>query len=152
MSEPFDVVGPQTGKDVFKSAIVTSESGVVRSNDADKLDYEGFVSPLVLEAFAKYMHVNRIQPDGKLRASDNWQGGLEYERWVKSSYRHYIDFLKVHDGVPVEEGELAAASGVLFNIMGWMLDKIRNDPQWLERELEKYKTFRKAELAARAKQ
>jgi hypothetical protein len=41
--------------------------------DAEKPDYEGFLSPPVIEAFGRYMHKNRRLADGSMRASDNWQ-------------------------------------------------------------------------------
>lgn len=66
-------------------------SGATRSSDAGKLDYEGFLSPLVLERFAQYMNANRVQPDGTIRASDNWQKGLPRYQTLKSLLRHIVD-------------------------------------------------------------
>ena len=48
------------------------DTGATRNNDETRLDYEGFLSPLVLERFAQYIHKNRVQDDGTIRASDNW--------------------------------------------------------------------------------
>src|SRR5882724_7606971 len=50
-------------------------SGATRDSDENKLDFEGLLSPLVLEEFAKYMHGKRKMPDGTMRDSDNWQKG-----------------------------------------------------------------------------
>ena len=60
------------------------ESGAIRDNDDDKLDLEGFYSPLVVKRFAEYMHKHRIQADGGLRASDNWQRGISKEVYIFS--------------------------------------------------------------------
>jgi len=54
----------------------TFESGATRDDDGTKLDFDGFLSPQALEAYAKYMHKHRVQSDGKLRASDNWKHGM----------------------------------------------------------------------------
>ena len=50
----------------------TFDTGATRDTDSDKLDFDGFLSPLALEAFAEYMHRHRQVADGSLRASDNW--------------------------------------------------------------------------------
>jgi len=67
------------------------ESGATRDADADKFDYEGFLSPIVLRRYAEYMHKHRKQSDGKLRASDNWQKGIPIVQYMKSKWRHFMD-------------------------------------------------------------
>ena len=52
------------------------DTGATRDVDTNKLDFEGFLSPVVLERYAEYMHKNRVQADGNLRDSDNWQKGI----------------------------------------------------------------------------
>ena len=52
------------------------DSGGKRDTDENKLDYEGFFSPLVLKRFAQYMQPNRKMKDGSIRDSDNWQKGF----------------------------------------------------------------------------
>lgn len=49
------------------------DTGANRDLDEDKYDYEGFLNPKVLEAYAKYMHKHRYLKDGSIRDSDNWQ-------------------------------------------------------------------------------
>ena len=51
----------------------TFESGATRDTDSSKLDYEGFLSPLVLKRYAEYIHKHRKQVDGKMRVPKNWQ-------------------------------------------------------------------------------
>lgn len=53
-----------------------------------KLDYEGFLDPMVLRRFAQYMHKNRTLRDGSIRASDNWQAGFPRKQTIKSLIRH----------------------------------------------------------------
>lgn len=124
-------------------------TGASRSSDAGKLDYEGFLDPRVLEAFAAYMDVNRLTEDGTQRDSDNWQRGIPAVQYGKSEWRHHIDFAKVQRGYPVKEGELGAVGGILFNVFGWMHERIKADPHWLMRELEVYRRYRAEELEAR---
>jgi hypothetical protein len=71
-------------------------TGATRDDDVDKFDYEGFLSPLVLERYAKYMHKNRLQSDGKLRDSDNWQKGIPITQYMKSKWRHFMDTWSWH--------------------------------------------------------
>ena len=64
--------------------------GATRSDDKDRLDYEGFLSPIVLQRYAKYLHKNRKQADGTYRASDNWQRGIPIGEYMKSKWRHFM--------------------------------------------------------------
>lgn len=105
----------------------TFETGATRDQDADKLDYEGFLSPLVLEAYARYMHRHRRQADGELRASDNWQKGIPSVAYMKSLLRHVMDRWKIHRGHKVidatdghEVTAIEAECAILFNTMGDM--------------------------------
>ena len=52
------------------------DTGATRDAETNKLDFEGFFSPLALEEYAKYMHMHRRQADGNVRDSDNWQKGM----------------------------------------------------------------------------
>ena len=72
------------------------DTGATRDNDTDKPDYEGFLSPLVLEAYAQYMHKNRVQADGATRDSDNWQKGIPRDQYMKSAFRHFMDLWRAH--------------------------------------------------------
>lgn len=108
-----------------KEAQQAFATGATRSADDNKFDYEGFLSPEVLNYFASYMHKNRVQRDGKLRASDNWQLGIPPHKYVKSLVRHGIDLWRAWRGTTTYNpdtgkaqtlGELCAA--VLFNVQG----------------------------------
>ena len=127
----------------------TFDTGATRNNDVGKYDYEGFLSPEALRAYAAYMHENRILEDGTVRDSDNWQKGIPLDVYMKSNWRHFRDLWSSHRGIEVEEGELAAAMGVIFNTFGWAVQRMKADPEWFDRELKKYQEYRAKELAQR---
>ena len=94
------------------------ETGATRNDDPDRLDYEGFLCPRVLETYARFMHDNRIQADGKLRDSDNWQKGMPKNVYMKSMFRHFMDVWSCHRGI--KAGIVAALCALLFNVMGML--------------------------------
>lgn len=100
------------------------ETGATRDDEDGKLDYEGFLSPLVLYAYAEYMNKHRVQADGKLRDSDNWQKGIPKSAYMKSAWRHFMDWWLYHrfyDDKGDDNPEMIEAMcGVLFNVMGYM--------------------------------
>lgn len=104
------------------------DSGATRNTDEDKYDYEGFMNPLVIEAFGEYMHKNRIQADGKLRPSDNWQKGIPKEAYMKSAWRHFHDWWMEHRGYKSREGKIDALCGLLFNTMGYLYEELKEKP------------------------
>lgn len=99
------------------------KSGATRDSDQEKLDFEGYINPLVLQRFAEYMLRHRIQTDGKLRASDNWQKGIPKDAYMKSMLRHIHNIWMEHRGYKSREGIDDALAGALFNIMGYMLER-----------------------------
>lgn len=111
-------------------AIRTFTTGATRDADDSKNDYEGFLSPLVIEAYGDYMTEHRRQSDGALRASDNWQKGIPRDQYMKSLLRHIVTAWKLHRGWTVREekigGELRIPTmqetlcAILFNAMGYL--------------------------------
>ena len=101
------------------------ETGATRNVDNDKLDFEGFLSPLVLTEYAKYLHKHRLQADGKLRASDNWQKGIPKPVYMKSMLRHVIEAWTAHRSIPegaVPKNDAAmieALMAIVFNAFGY---------------------------------
>ena len=96
-------------------------TGATRDTNTDKLDYEGFLSPIVLERFARYMHQHRVQADGQLRDSDNWQKGMPRREYATSLLRHFMDVWLIMRGYghkartqDIEE----ALCALVFNGMG----------------------------------
>lgn len=104
------------------------ETGATRDTDHDKLKYEGFISPLVEKRFAEYMHVHRKQPDGNLRAPDNWQKGIPLADYADSLVRHVQDFRLHADGFAAEavsqdiEDVLCA---IRFNVDGYLFEILK---------------------------
>jgi hypothetical protein len=109
------------------SDIRTFESGATRDIDSDKVDYEGFLSPLVTKRFGRYMHQHRVQADGTLRASDNWQRGMPKDAYVKSLTRHVEDVKLHHDGYGHEATEdiESALCAVIFNANGLLFELLK---------------------------
>ena len=110
------------------------ESGAIRNTDDGKLDYEGFLSPLALKRYAEYLNQHRRQADGKLRPSDNWQKGFPFAVYMKSLWRHFMDFWALHRGWSVvEDGECVtkqdALCAVLFNAMGYLHELIKAEEE-----------------------
>ena len=106
----------------------TFATGATRDDDSDKKDYEGFLSPAVLRRFAQYMHKNRIQSDGNMRDSDNWQRGIPKDQYMKSMLRHLFDLWLIHRG----RGDLAVEGNIedvlcalTFNVMGYLHEELK---------------------------
>jgi hypothetical protein len=111
------------------SKIRQFNTGATRDTEENKLDYEGFLSPIVLEKFAEYMNKHRIQSDGNLRDSDNWQnhfGENHQAVCMKSLWRHFMDLWLEHRGFKSREGFEDALMGCLFNLMA-ISDKYYKD-------------------------
>lgn len=105
------------------------ETGGTRNIDNDKLDFEGFLSPLVLDSYAKYMHKHRFQADGNIRDSDNWQklfGDKHENVCIKSAWRHFFSWWKSHRGLPTEETVEESICALIFNASAY-LHKLEKD-------------------------
>lgn len=103
------------------------DTGATRDVETGKFDYEGFLSPPVLEEYGRYMNEHRKQSDGNLRDSDNWQKGIPLTLYMKSLWRHFFSMWKIHRGYEVHDERdghvvtlIEAACGILFNTMGYM--------------------------------
>ena len=105
------------------SQIRIFDTGATRDTDTNKYDYEGFLSPAVLERYAAYMHYHRRQSDGTLRASDNWQKGIPQDVYMKSMWRHFMDVWRSHREGRASEEALCA---LLFNVMGLLHEVLRS--------------------------
>lgn len=110
---------------MFPKKVRTFATGATRDTDQGKLDYDGFLSPLVLKRYAEFMHAHRVQPDGTLRDSDNWQKGIPQDEYRKSTWRHWMDVWAWDRGWPIEGDVEEAACAVLFNVMGWLHERLK---------------------------
>ena len=105
----------------------TFDSGANRNSDEGKLDYEAFLSPLVLKKYAEYLHKHRYLEDGTLRDGDNWQKGMPLSSYMKSMWRHFMDVWGFHrsledykDCDKCNDDQEDALCGVIFNAMGYL--------------------------------
>lgn len=113
-----------------------TNTGATRDTDNGKHDYEGFLSPLVIERYAEYMTKHRFQADGVIRDSDNWQKGMPKEWYMKSGWRHFFDWWKEHRNLPSKEGLENALCALLFNVMGYLHEHIKERTSMTEDEKE----------------
>lgn len=136
------------------SQVRTFETGATRDADIGKHDYEGFYSPMVVYLFGQYMNKHRIQTDGSLRDSDNWQKGIPISQCLKSTWRHLHDLWCLLRGLKIYKERLVkgertivrftepkelpdtwitvtipdSACGILFNVQALLL-------QWAKENL-----------------
>jgi hypothetical protein len=118
---------------IAAESVRSFDTGATRDTDNGKYDFEGFISPLVLWEYADYMHRNRVQSNGELRASDNWQKGIPLDAYIQSLLRHVMDLWMLHRNHPPirpENAEIAtfteALGGLLFNAMGYWHEYLRS--------------------------
>lgn len=106
----------------------TFETGATRDSDDNKLDYEGFLSPIVLHRYAQYMHSHRKQADGQYRASDNWQKGIPVEEYMKSKWRHFMNtwlHIKLRTDLSTCEDIEESLCAEIFNTMGMLYEILK---------------------------
>ncbi len=115
-----DTIVPPT---VASAKCRTFETGATRDVDESKLDYEGFLSPLVLKRYAEYMHRNRYQADGAVRTGDNWQKGMPFDSYMKSGFRHFMEWWALHRAGNGASDEALCA--LLFNTMGYLHELLK---------------------------
>jgi hypothetical protein len=103
-------------------------TGATRNDNNDKFDYEGFLSPFVLERYAQYLHKHRKQTDGKMRDADNWQKGIPTEAYMESLLRHVMEVWKDHRGAECSEEEFQdSLCAIIFNAMGYLFEEIKDE-------------------------
>ena len=100
-------------------------SGATRDTEDGKYDYEGFLSPVVLQRYAKYMHTHRHQTDGSLRDSDNWKKGMPTDVYLKSLLRHTIDLWLSHRGTAGQLSREDLLCAIMFNTMGYLHESLK---------------------------
>jgi hypothetical protein len=97
------------------------DTGATRDTADDKIDFEGCLSPLVLESFAQYM-LRATYTDAGRRSSDNWQKGIPIDVYMKSLLRHTFELWIAH-----RRGEFnrEAADGAFFNLQGFYHEHLK---------------------------
>ena len=106
------------------------DTGATRSSEAGRYDPEGFLSPIVIERFCEYMNSHRVQPDGSIRGSDNWQKGIPRDAYMKGAWRHMLHLWTRHRKYPVQDSMAAKdieedLCALLFNIQGYLFEVVK---------------------------
>jgi hypothetical protein len=124
------------------------DTGATRNKDDNKFDYDGFLSPRVIERYGQYMHSHRSQKDGTMRASDNWQLGIPIVRYMKSLWRHFFDVWKLHRGLTATDPDSGKAvdletalCGVIFNASGMLHETLKAKASLPIQPFDLYPTF-----------
>jgi hypothetical protein len=113
-----------------RPTVRTFSTGANRDLDETKFDYEGFLSPVAIEAFGAYMHRNRHLRDGSIRDSDNWQKGIPMPVYMKSAWRHFHDWWFRHrHQVPGDTYVIEHLCALIFNTQGYLHEIIKADPE-----------------------
>lgn len=105
--------------------IRVSSTGATRDSSVSKMEIVKYMSPLVVEAFGKYMLKHQIQSDGSKREGDNWKKGFgtthkeTQDICFDSLGRHFLDLWMEHDGFKSRDGIDEAFGGLFFNICGY---------------------------------
>jgi len=102
------------------------DTGATRDTSGNKLSFRGFLSPAVLHQYARFMNMNRLQSDGQLRDSDNWKKGIPMDIYMESAWRHFFEWWDAYED---EEDNMAAMCGLLFNVMGYMHEYLKVNPE-----------------------
>jgi len=110
-------------------------TGATRDTDEGKHDFEGFLSPIVINRFGEYMSKHRKQSDGGLRDSDNWQKGIPKDQYIKSLLRHIQDMWLEHRGYKGREEKEETMCAIMFNIMGYLHETLK-ERNYLSKENE----------------
>lgn len=103
----------------------TFSSGATRDDNTGKPDYEGFLSPLVIERYGRYMLKHQIQADGNIRPSDNWQKGISRQVYMESLWRHFLDVWLQHRGYTGQDTIEDSICALMFNAMGMLHEIVK---------------------------
>ena len=122
----------------------TFEGGATRSDTSARNDPEGYMSAIAIERYCEYMTKHRVQADGSIRDSDNWQKGMPYNRALKGLWRHMMHLWIRFRGFNPSDKYAAADSeedlcAIFFNTQVMLHQLVK---ERLEGDLEKEKLMR----------
>ena len=109
-------------------------TGATRSDDSAKPNYIGYLSPLVIERFGRYMLEHQY---GGQRSADNWKKGITKQAYIESLVRHLVSLWLLHEGYPervellesIEDQKAECLCALLFNVQGYLHDHLKRFPQ-----------------------
>jgi hypothetical protein len=100
------------------------DTGAIRGNAEEKLEFVGFISPIAQHRFAEYMHKHRVCEDGRVRSSGNWKKGIPIESYVDSFLRHANEFHEAWDAGQLARAEEIACA-LFFNVQGFLHERVK---------------------------
>lgn len=109
------------------------DTGATKSSNANKPQYDKYLSPIVIQRFGQYMLHHQKQPDGSIRAGDNWKKSIPLDAYMESTFRHFTDLWLHHQGFhdqAVESLEEALCA-LFFNIQGYLHETIKQQHEAL---------------------
>jgi hypothetical protein len=76
------------------------------------------------------MNKHRLQPDGSLRETDNWQKGIPLPAYMKGLWRHMLHLWQRHRGWVVTDAKAATdieedLCAIIFNAQGMLHEVLR---------------------------
>lgn len=103
------------------------DTGATRDLDDNKMDFEAYLSPLVIQKYGEYMRGKQQLADGTVRSGDNWQKGIPLDAYMKSGWRHNKDWWAHHRGYPdlTSEDLEDTLCALLFNVSGYLHEVIK---------------------------
>ena len=121
----YDTNMPEEEKEHFEGSERVFASGASRDH-GDKPNFEGFFSPIVLSAFAEYMHKKRKLSNGSTRDGDDWQKGIPKDVYIDSLLRHAIDLWLHHRGFAGAATDSLddCLAGLFFNTQGYWFETL----------------------------
>lgn len=123
-------------------------TGATRDVDLNKYDYEGFLSPLVLDAYGRYMNACRVTAVG-LRDSDNWQKGIPLVAYMKSAWRHFFSWWGAHRRECNCPSIITDLCAVIFNASGYLHEFLKAHPELLDVAIKEFERARAVEIEQR---
>lgn len=100
----------------------TFDTGAMRDSDDVKIDPEGYLSPLALEAYFNFMRRHQVCADGSIRSSSNWKKGIPVEAYMKSMWRHFFTVWQKYTNGEDPTEDLTA---LFFNVQGMLHETIK---------------------------
>lgn len=104
----------------------TFDTGAMRNDDTDKIDYLNHFSHRALRRYAEFLHAARVLPDGTRRDAGNFKQGMPVASYMASGYRHMQDLAFDYERTGLIDQDLASA--VVFNMLG-LLHEVTGEPR-----------------------
>lgn len=105
----------------------------------------------MLEAYARYMNACRTTAAG-LRDSDNWQKGIPLPAYMKSGWRHFMDWWRNHRDDAMYSDSVVPLCALIFNASGYLHEIIQKNPEAVEIAMAQFAVDRAAEVEQRKQQ